>query len=301
MDVTSLYPWVNKNCLYPIGHPQIITQLVDQSLGSYFGIATVDILPPASLFHPILPICSGDKLTFPLCCTCVQEEQAKPILQRTHYCHHRDVDWMLRSSWCTSELVKAVEKDYILHKIHEVWHFPEAQSWTGLFADYVNTWLKIKKESAWWPSWCQTVDQKREYILHYQEREGIRLDISQMVKNPGCKAKAKLMLNRYPLYVLFSCCHSTPSHHLFILGVFWGKFGERVNKPTTITIKDPSHLFSLLSYAALDVSTLRLCTDDILEAMYTSVHDNAVKGTKTNISVASFTTCPARLKLYMSL
>ena len=83
--------------------------------------------------------------------------------------------------------------------------------------------------------------------------------------------------------------------------MFWGKFGERVNKPTTVMIKDPSHLFSLLSDAALDVSTLRLCTDDILETMYTSVHDNAVKGTKTNISVAPFTTCPARLKLYMSL
>ena len=226
VDVTSLYPWVNKNCLYPIGHPQIITQPVDQSLGSYFGIATVDILPPASLFHPVLPICSGDKLTFPLCCTCVQEEQAKPMLQRTHYCHHWDVDWMLRSTWCTSELVKAVEKDYILHKIHEVWHFPEAQRWTGLFADYVNTRLKIKKESAGWPSWCQTMDQKREYILRYQDREGIRLDVSQMVKNPGRKAKAKLMLNRYPFYVLFSCCHSTLLITFFpswsFLGQIWG-------------------------------------------------------------------------------
>ena len=46
VDVTSLYPWVNKNCPYLIGHPQIITLSVDQSLGSYFGIATVDILPP---------------------------------------------------------------------------------------------------------------------------------------------------------------------------------------------------------------------------------------------------------------
>ena len=26
VDVTSLYPWVNKNCPYPIGHPKIITQ-----------------------------------------------------------------------------------------------------------------------------------------------------------------------------------------------------------------------------------------------------------------------------------
>jgi len=44
-----------------------------------------------------------------------------------------------------------------------------------------------------------------------------------------------------------------------------------------------------------------LSTDDILEAIYTSVQDNAVKGTKTNIFVAAFTTCHARLKLYESL
>ena len=60
-------------------------------------------------------------------------------------------------------------------------------------------------------------------------------------------------------------------------------------------------MFSLISDAALDISTLRLCTDDMLEAVYTSVNDNAVKGTKTNIFVAAFTTCHARLKLYESL
>ena len=122
------------------------------------------------------------------------------------------------------------------------------------------------------------MEQKRDYILRYQEREGIRLDITSIAKNPGRKATAKLMLNS-----------------------FWGKFGERVNKPTTVTVKDPAHLFSLISDAALDISTLRLCTDDILEAVYTSVQENAVKGTKTNIFEAAFTTCHARLKLYESL
>ena len=96
VDVTSLYPWVNKNCPYPIGHPQIITQPVDQSLGSYFGLATVDILPPAGLFHPVLPLRCSQKLTFPLCRTCVQEEQAQPMLTRTHYCPHSDEDSTLR-------------------------------------------------------------------------------------------------------------------------------------------------------------------------------------------------------------
>ena len=64
VDVTSLYPWVNKNCPYPIGHPQIITQPVDQSLESYFGLATVDILPPAGLFHPVLPVRCGQNSPF---------------------------------------------------------------------------------------------------------------------------------------------------------------------------------------------------------------------------------------------
>ena len=156
VDVTSLYAWVNKNCPYPIGHPQVITQPVDQSLGSYFGIATVDILPPAGFFHPVLPVRSGQKLTFPLCRCCVQEEQAKLMLTRTHYCPHFDANRTLRGTWCTPELVKAVEKGYTLVKIHEV-----------------NTWLKLKQESAGWPSWCQTVEQKWDYILRYQEREGI--------------------------------------------------------------------------------------------------------------------------------
>ena len=278
VDVTSLYPWVNKYCTYPIGHPQIITQPDDQSIHSYFGLAVVDILPPARLFHPVLPVRSGQKLTFPLCRSCVREEQAKPMLDRTHDCHHSDADRMLRGTWCTPELVQAVALGYTIHRIHEVWHFPPQQRRTGLFADYVNTWLKIKQESAGWPSWCRTLEQRRDYLLRYEEREGIRLDIPSIAKNPGRKATAKLMLNS-----------------------FWGKFGERLNKPSTVTVRDPVHLFSILSDPALDLSTLRLCTDDILEAVYTSVEDNAPRGTKTNIFVAAFTTCHARLKLYESL
>ena len=70
------------------------------------------------------------------------------MLTRTHYCPHSDADRTLRGTWCTPELVKAVEKGYTLVKIHEVWHFPPEQRQTGLFKDSVNTWLKLKQESA---------------------------------------------------------------------------------------------------------------------------------------------------------
>ena len=211
VDITSLYPWVNKNCQYPIGHPTINTQPVDQRIYSYFGLALVEILPPTGLYHPVLPVRCNQKLTFPLCRSCVEEEQEKPLLQRTHYCTHSDAERMLRGTWCTPELIKAIEKGYTLIKIHEVWNFPPQQRKTGLFADYVNTWLKIKQEASGWPSWCETLEDKRNFIINYQQKEGIRLDIRQIEKNPGRKATAKLMLNRY----LFHLSFFTLSFHLF--------------------------------------------------------------------------------------
>ena len=49
---------------------------------------------------------------------------------------------------------------YTLNKIHEVQYFPPEQRCKGLFADYVNTWLKIKQESAGYPNWCNTPEDK---------------------------------------------------------------------------------------------------------------------------------------------
>ena len=61
----------------------------------------------------------------------------------------------------------------------------------------------------------------------------------------------------------------------------------------------PSRTVRMIVWIVNGGSTL--CMDEILEAVYTSVQDNAVKGTKTDIFVAALTTCHARLKLYESL
>ena len=288
-----------RTALTPLAIPRSSLSPSTNPWGRILGVATVDILSPAGFFQPVLPVRSGNKLPF-LC--------VAPVSRRSgpNPCCIALTTAITRT-WIgcyavlgAPELVKAVEKGYTIVKIHEVWRFPEDQRQTGLFADYVNTWLKLKQETVGWPSWCQTAEKKREYILRYREREGIRLDISQVAKNPGSKAKAKLMLNRY-LFHFFFFMLSSHSFSWLLFCSFWGTFGERINKPTTVTVKDPSHLFSLVSDAAIDISTFRLCTDNILEAVYTSVHDNAVKGTKTNIFVAAFTTYHARLKLYGSL
>ena len=182
VDVTSLYPWVNKTCRYPVGHPQIITRPDNLNLDQYFGLALVDILPPSELFHPVLPVRSGGKLTFPLCKACVTEEQSHPLLHHSSGCAHTDAQRTLRGTWCTPELQEAIRQGYRLLQIHDVWHFPPQQHKTGLFKDYVNTWLKIKQESAEWPRWCQSEDQKQQYLRDYESHEGITLDYAQVQK-----------------------------------------------------------------------------------------------------------------------
>lgn len=51
-DFTSLYPWTNKYCRYPVGHPTIITDNF-KNMSQYFGLAKIKILPPRKLCAPL--------------------------------------------------------------------------------------------------------------------------------------------------------------------------------------------------------------------------------------------------------
>ena len=55
VDFTFLYPWTNKYCEVPLGHPESLTSkaLVNHSIDDFFGTIKCDILPPSFLFHPL--------------------------------------------------------------------------------------------------------------------------------------------------------------------------------------------------------------------------------------------------------
>lgn len=164
-------------------------------------------------------------------------------------------------------------------RIHEVWHFPEDQRQTGLLAPSVNDWLKIKQESSGRPSWTSWDPEKEnEYIRNYEEREGILFNMPKIAKNPGRKTTAKLMLNS-----------------------FWGKFGEIMNMMKTVQCTQAHELLALLNNPLIDISTVCILSSEFLEVAYMRDDEETDKGTKTNILIASFTTCQARLKLYESL
>ena len=276
MDVTSLYPWVNKTQEYPLGHPDIYTRVPVEDFEQYFGLAKVDILPPPDLFHPVLPFRCGGKLTFPLCAACVKEQQQVPMLQRTPICEHSPEQRLLRGTWCTPEINEAMRMGYQLKAVHEVWHFEDSAR--GLFAEYVNTWLKIKTEASGWPANCTTEEEKEDYIRRFEAREGIPLDYGNVKPNPGLKATAKLMLNS-----------------------FWGKFGQRENLPQVEQCTTPQELFNITEDDTNQVQELRFCSEDVIEVVYKNKEEAVVPSNKTNVFVAAFTTCHARLKLYSYL
>lgn len=62
-DFCSLYPFVNKTKRYPVSHPTIIRDNF-QPISNYFGLIKCEVLAPANLYHPVLPVRAKGKLSF---------------------------------------------------------------------------------------------------------------------------------------------------------------------------------------------------------------------------------------------
>ncbi len=58
-QVTSLYPYVNMYCNFPVGPPEIIKSNFDD-ISTYFGICKLNILPPSKLFLGVLGMKTSD-------------------------------------------------------------------------------------------------------------------------------------------------------------------------------------------------------------------------------------------------
>ena len=282
VDFTSLYPTINKYGLYPIKHPEVFLHPEDQDITHYFGIAKCRVRAPRGLYHPVLPVRIGDKLMFPLCVKCAETELEKPLLERSCYCPHDDVDREFVGTWCTPELIVAKEKGYDIVEIYEVYHFKEENRRVGLFAPYVDKWYKLKMEASGWPESCQTEEQKRAFIEEFQRRENILLSYEELEKggNPGLRSLAKLMLNS-----------------------MWGKFGQRPNKTQVAHFTNPDDFHEFLESDKFNIQKFQLYPDneDIVDVFYSLKEDDIEINGKVNIFVAAFTTRLARLKLYKEL
>ena len=212
----------------------------------------------------------SQKPMFALCGTCLKEK-------RQDYCPHAEDDRVIRGTWVTIEVQKAIEMGYEVRDIEVVWHWEERALYDkdtrtgGLFTNYIDQFLRLKQEASGYPSWCVTSEDKQRYIEDYFKNEGIRLDPP---KNPGLRSLAKLCLNS-----------------------MLGKFAPRSGLSQTEIHDDPAEVNKLLQSDTVTVDNIRL-NEEIVEVTYKEDGAFARVNPNTNVVVAAFTTCHARLKLY---
>ena len=274
-DFTGLYPWVNKYCQYPVGHPKVITKDF-WDIKDYFGIAKVKILPPRGLYHPVLPYRSNGKRKFPLCRTCADTENQNP-------CTCSEEERELTGTWCTPEIQTAFRLGYPLKKIYEVYNWEETIQYDpktreeGLFARYINTFLKFKQEASGPPD--RINNDMMRYIQQYFEKEGVSLNRENILKNPEMRALAKLCLNS-----------------------LWGKFGQRLNmRQTEFCEMEANLFFQPFSDPLKQPLNFHVLKNDMIQIEWIYKQDCQPEDNKFNIHLATFTTCWARLKLYSVL
>ncbi|XP_055342549.1 uncharacterized protein LOC129591055 [Paramacrobiotus metropolitanus] len=263
LDVISEYPYINKNLPYPVGPPVVITNDFPP-VEKIFGVVKCRIIPPPSLFLPVLPY-RTDKLTFPLCARCVKERVNSP-------CDHEDDDRALEGTGCTPEIHRALEVGYRIDKIYSAWHYPEQMQY--LFREYIDLFLKLKTEASGYPSNCHTNEEKDFYVKEFLGKENIQLDKDNIAKNDALRALCKLMLNS-----------------------FWGKFGQQEDRSNTAMVEKKEVFHDFLFSNKYEVAGFDLVTDEVMAVQYRSKKDYIVTNKKTNVVIAAFTTAYARLHL----
>ena len=155
-DFTSLYPYVQKK--------YNVEKCADIEIDNVFGLIKCKVLAPTNLLFPV----RMDKLTFPLCRTCVEELCDK--------CTHNDEQQALYDTWTSVEVHKAITHGYKILTVYEIYHYSDSRK---IFDMYVDTFMKIKQESSGVPKHCLdtngNIDNNKlqKYVLRKTKQFGI--------------------------------------------------------------------------------------------------------------------------------
>ena len=88
---------------------------------------------------------------------------------------------------------------------------------------------------------------RQRHLDDYRVKEGIKLDLEKMEKNPGLCTLAKMMLNS-----------------------MWSKFGQRTNKTQVQEFDDPQEFSTFCNSNTLQIKYAGIQSDDRVEEQYTS-------------------------------
>jgi G:T-mismatch repair DNA endonuclease (very short patch repair protein) len=277
VDFMSLYPDRCKYFKVPIGHPKVHVGPIFPNIFKTEGVIKCVILPPRDMYIPVLPTKLHDKLMFVLCRTCAFE------MNQGECRHENENDRVLTGTWVIDEVRKAVQLGYRIIKVLEIWEYKISQynpatRTGGVFAGYMNLFLKIKQESSGWPDWCVDDESKQRYVNEFFENEGILLDFENIMYNPGLRFVAKALLNS-----------------------LWGKFAYNIMHSNTEIIRDPEKYYKLLCDPNYEVTSLSFFGENVVVANYDVLSEAITPDPTINVIVAAYVTTGARLKLYECL
>ena len=313
LDVTSLYPWVQKYKPFPLGHPEILyasditwkrgdpftTGIVgeDGTDTVYKGLMRVRVRAPRNLLIPVLPVRMQvgkfSKLVFTCCEHCTRgsvksichhtlEERVNATCQHTTLergeCIHSDDERSFVTDTNHVELLNALNHGYELLDIYNVHHFSRWRK--GIFASYVNKFLKSKTEFGVTKN--VSLEKRHELAKGFLEREGIVLDVDAMCDNPGRKAGSKLLLNSN-----------------------WGKLGQNSDQKRTEIVTSSQELNNLVQREIqgqiMNVNYEPIENGGITKGWAVSYGSPSVQQVElktANVYYACYTTAYARTKLY---
>ena len=246
-------------------------------LSNINGLIKCIILPPQQLLFPVLPVKMHNRLLFPLCRTCAENNIQED-------CPHEDPgDRELFGTWTSLELQEAVTENYKIIKIYEIWDYetvqydPESRE-GGLFAGYINNLFTKKVEASGFPEGCESEEDKLKFVREVQEAEGVTLDYTKIKKNPALRTINKLALN-----------------------CLWGKFGMRNNLTRTDIVKSRGELLKLINDEEKQILGILPIDDTQLYVNWCNEEPYVSANPVTNVVIASQTTALARLKLLRCL
>ena len=106
----------------------------------------------------------------------------------------------LTGTWVSFVLQKAVAIGYVIVAIYELWNYNEMTVYDkptsegGLFAQYMNTFMKIKMDVSGYHIGCTTSQEKIAFIARVCSHERINLSYAAIIYSAGSRTVAKICL-----------------------------------------------------------------------------------------------------------
>jgi len=194
IDKNSLYPTVAISEAFPVGMPRIMVgeglkgvglaadgKLRDAAGVLLTGMVQATVLPPPSIFLPLLPVRAGGKLKFGLCAACLRE-------MRQTFCTHDDAERAITGTWTTAELEYAASCGYRVVELWELFVYRERQP---IFRSFYTRLARMKLESEGFPPSLPPAERASYVAKLNAVMPGLQLDVGRVARNEGRRQFAK--------------------------------------------------------------------------------------------------------------